>query len=115
MHAQPQPPVLLEVVERGRFPAAARRLNLTQPAISLQIRKFERHFGVQLIERLGKQAHATVPGREFVKAAQRLPRARSRDHASQNENNAEHPQRRSGASSTAIPRIAVLAPPVQTA
>jgi DNA-binding transcriptional LysR family regulator len=73
---------LLEVVERDRFPAVARRLNLTQPAISLQIREFERRFGVQLIERLGKQAHATVPGRELVEAAKRLPRVRSQDHAS---------------------------------
>ena len=53
---------LLEVVERGSFSAAARHLNLTQPAISLQIRELERRFDVQLIERLGKQAHATVPG-----------------------------------------------------
>jgi len=57
---------LLEVVEQGSFSAAARRLNLTQPAISLQIRELERRFGVRLIERLGKQAHATVPGRELV-------------------------------------------------
>jgi DNA-binding transcriptional LysR family regulator len=63
---------LLEVVERGSFSAAARRLNLTQPAISLQIRELERRFGVRLIERLGKQAHATVPGRELVEAAQRI-------------------------------------------
>ena len=28
---------LLEVVEQGSFSAAARRLNLTQPAVSLQI------------------------------------------------------------------------------
>ena len=53
---------LLEVVEGGSFSAAARRLNLTQPAISLQIRELERRFGLKLIERLGKQAHATVPG-----------------------------------------------------
>ena len=45
---------LLEVVERGSFSAAARHLNLTQPAISLQIRELERRFGVQLIERLGQ-------------------------------------------------------------
>lgn len=32
---------LLEVVEQGSFSAAARRLNLTQPAISLQIREHE--------------------------------------------------------------------------
>jgi DNA-binding transcriptional LysR family regulator len=35
---------LLEVVERGRFAAVARRLNLTQPAICLQIREFEQRF-----------------------------------------------------------------------
>ena len=29
---------LLEVIEHGSFSAAARRLNLTQPAVSLQIR-----------------------------------------------------------------------------
>lgn len=63
---------LLEVVELGSFSAAARRLNLTQPAISLQIRELERRFGVRLIERLGKQAHATVPGRALVEAAQRI-------------------------------------------
>jgi DNA-binding transcriptional LysR family regulator len=63
---------LLEVVERGSFSAAARQLNLTQPAISLQIRELERRFGVQLIERLGKQAHATVPGRALVETAQRI-------------------------------------------
>jgi DNA-binding transcriptional LysR family regulator len=63
---------LLEVVERGSFSAAAQRLNLTQPAVSLQIRELERRFGVRLIERLGKQAHATAPGRELVEAAHRI-------------------------------------------
>ena len=63
---------LVEVAERGSFSAAARRLNLTQPAVSLQIRELERRFGVRLIERLGKQAHATVPGQDLVEAAQRI-------------------------------------------
>src|SRR5262245_2350568 len=63
---------LLEVVDLGSFSAAARRLNLTQPAVSLQVRELERRFGVQLIERMGKQAHATAPGRELVEAAQRI-------------------------------------------
>ena len=63
---------LIEVVELGSFSAAARRLNLTQPAISLQIRELERRFGLKLIERLGKQAHATAPGRALVEAAQRI-------------------------------------------
>jgi DNA-binding transcriptional LysR family regulator len=63
---------LLEVIEHGSFSAAARRLNLTQPAISLQIRELERRFGLRLIERLGKQAHATLPGRELIEAARRV-------------------------------------------
>jgi DNA-binding transcriptional LysR family regulator len=63
---------LIEVIERGSFSAAARHLNLTQPAISLQIRELERRFDVRLIERLGKQAHATAPGRALVEAAQRI-------------------------------------------
>lgn len=60
---------LMEVVECRSFSAAARRLNLSQPAVSLQIRELERRFGVQLIERFGKQAHATPPGRELIDAA----------------------------------------------
>jgi DNA-binding transcriptional LysR family regulator len=63
---------LLEVIEQRSFSAAARRLNLTQPAVSLQIRELERRFGLRLVERLGKRAHATVPGRELVEAAQRI-------------------------------------------
>src|SRR5687767_6540813 len=60
---------LLKVIELGSFSAAARQLNLTQPAVSLQIRELERRFGVQLIERVGKQAHATAPGRDLAEAA----------------------------------------------
>jgi DNA-binding transcriptional LysR family regulator len=63
---------LVAVVETMSFSAAARRLNLTQPAVSVQIRELERRFGVKLIERLGRQAHATEPGRNLVEAAQRI-------------------------------------------
>lgn len=65
---------LLVVAETRSFSAAARRLNLTQPAVSVQVRELERRFGVKLIERLGKQAHLTPPGRELVDAAQRILR-----------------------------------------
>ena len=63
---------LTEVVTCGSFSAAARRLNLTQPAVSLQIRELEARIGVRLVERFGKQAHATEPGRKLMQAAQRL-------------------------------------------
>jgi DNA-binding transcriptional LysR family regulator len=70
---------LVHVAELGSFSAAARRLGLSQPAVSLQIRELERRFGLQLIERLGKRAHATVPGRELIEAARRI--FRECDHA----------------------------------
>src|SRR5947207_2931651 len=63
---------LVEVVAQGSFSAAARKLNLTQPAVSLQIRELEARWGVQLVERLGKQAHATAPGRDLIERAQMI-------------------------------------------
>lgn len=63
---------LVEVAALGSFSAAARRLNLTQPAVSLQVRELESRFGVQLLERFGKQAHLTAPGRDLVEHARRI-------------------------------------------
>ncbi|MES2710815.1 MAG: LysR family transcriptional regulator [Pseudomonadota bacterium] len=61
-----------EVVLLGNFSAAGRRLNLTQPAVSLHVRELEQRLGVRLIERNGKQARATVPGRELAEHAQHI-------------------------------------------
>src|SRR5262245_3538699 len=63
---------LAEVVDAGSFTEAARRLNLTQPAVSLQIRELENRFGVPLIERLGKRAYATAAGRELIDHGRRM-------------------------------------------
>src|SRR5258708_38838607 len=62
---------LTEVVERGSFTEAAKRLHLTQPAISQQIRELENRCGPQLIERVGKRALATPAGGETVTRRQR--------------------------------------------
>ena len=51
---------LVEVISLGNFSAAGRRLNLTQPAVSLHIRELEQRYGVRLIERVGKKAFATA-------------------------------------------------------
>jgi len=72
---------LVEVVECGSFSAAARRLNLTQPAVSMQIRELERRLDVRLIERIGKQAHPTAPCRELMAAAQGILRECDLAHA----------------------------------
>lgn len=63
------------VIESGSFSAAARKLHLSQPAVSVQIRELERRFGVKLIERFGKQAHVTPPGRDLIEAAAQIFKA----------------------------------------
>lgn len=63
---------LIEVVERGSFTEAAKRLHLTQPAISQQIGELERRCGLRLVERVGKRAFATAAGRELIVRGQRI-------------------------------------------
>jgi DNA-binding transcriptional LysR family regulator len=60
------------VVELASFTGAARRLNLSQSAISVQIRELEERCGVRLVERLGKKAYATAAGREVIEHARRI-------------------------------------------
>lgn len=43
--------VFLEVADKGSFSGAAKALFLTQPAVSLQIRNLENHFGTPLVIR----------------------------------------------------------------
>jgi DNA-binding transcriptional LysR family regulator len=57
------------VVELASFTGAARRLNLSQSAVSVQIRELEERCGVRLVERLGKKAYATTAGREVIERA----------------------------------------------
>src|SRR5262249_53345130 len=55
----------VEVVERGNFTAAARELNLTQPAVTHQVQELERRFQVTLVERFGKRAYLTEAGEKL--------------------------------------------------
>lgn len=54
------------VAELGSFTAAAERLELTQPAISQQIRLLERDLGVRLLERVGRSVSPTAAGRDLL-------------------------------------------------
>lgn len=65
----------LEVVERGTFSAAADRMGISQPAVSLQVRQLERRLGVRLIERVGKQATPTMAGLSLIEHARRIDAA----------------------------------------
>lgn len=55
-----------EIAELGSFSAAAARLKLTQPAVSLQVRQLERRLGIRLLERVGKKASPTRAGEELL-------------------------------------------------
>ena len=65
----------VEVVAEGNFSAAGRRLNLTQPAVSLHIRELEKRFGVRLVDRVGRRAYPTAPGMDLAGHARRMPLA----------------------------------------
>ncbi|OKH88453.1 LysR family transcriptional regulator [Thalassospira sp. TSL5-1] len=51
-----------DVVDLGSFSAAAERRNLSQPAVSQQVKLLETRLGVRLIERIGKRAMPTAAG-----------------------------------------------------
>ncbi len=61
-----------DVVELGSFTAAAERLSLTQPAVSLQVRQLERRLGVRLVERVGRKATPTAAGTELLGHARQI-------------------------------------------
>jgi DNA-binding transcriptional LysR family regulator len=48
------------------FSRAAEELYLTQPAVSLQVKKLEDHAGLALFEQLGKKIHLTPAGVEML-------------------------------------------------
>jgi DNA-binding transcriptional LysR family regulator len=63
---------LLAVVETGGISTAARRLGITQPAASQQLRELERGLGVRLLERAAGQTRATAAGEAALGPARRV-------------------------------------------
>lgn len=62
----------VEVARLGTFSAAAERLSLTQPAVSLQVGQLEKRLGVKLLERLGRRVTPTAAGQELLGHAARI-------------------------------------------
>ncbi len=62
----------VQVVATGSFSAAADRLGLSQPAVSLQIRQLERRLGLKLLERLGRSLKPTAAGAILLDHAERI-------------------------------------------
>ncbi|RCS25922.1 LysR family transcriptional regulator [Phyllobacterium salinisoli] len=63
------------VVETGSFSAAAERIGVSQPAVSLQVKQLERQLGVRLLERIGRKATPTQAGQELLEHISRISAA----------------------------------------
>jgi len=65
---------LQAIARHGSFSRAAQALNLTQPAVSMQVRHLERSLGLSLLERVGKRAFPTRAGELLLAHADRALR-----------------------------------------
>lgn len=65
---------LIAIAETGTISAAARQLNLTPPAVSLQLRELEKAAGLPLFERVDQRFELTHAGHEVLGIAMRMER-----------------------------------------
>jgi len=71
MHLTLQQLKLFESVYRnGSFTLAAKELHLTQPAVSIQVKRLEEQVGLPLFELMSKKIFPTSAGKEVYKACQ---------------------------------------------
>ena len=70
MHLTLQQLKLFEAVSRlGSYTRAAEELNLTQPAVSIQIKRLEEQAGLALLEQVGKKTFLTAAGKAMYHAS----------------------------------------------
>jgi DNA-binding transcriptional LysR family regulator len=64
--------VFLKVTETGSVTKAAEELNLTQPAVSIQLKNFQNQFDIPLTEVVGRKLYITDFGKEIAVAAENI-------------------------------------------
>ena len=64
--------IFLKVVEFGSITKAADELHLTQPAVSIQIKNFQKDFKYPLTEIINKKLYVTDFGREIASACENI-------------------------------------------
>lgn len=103
----------IAVVDAGGFSLAARRLGLTQQAISKSLQTLERSVGVPLLDRSGRRVRPTAAGRALLaRATAVVAELRAFDASLGNEQRGRRERLRVGTSPTAIAPVvtpAVLA------
>ena len=63
---------VLTIANYGNLTKAANALFLSQPALSIQLKRLENFLGIQLFERKGRRMILTYAGEEFVKSAREI-------------------------------------------
>lgn len=66
--------VFAEVAKQKSMTRAAEKLFMSQPAISIQVKKLQDHFGVDLFEIIGKELFLTEAGKELYEAQKNIRR-----------------------------------------
>jgi LysR family transcriptional regulator, low CO2-responsive transcriptional regulator len=64
--------IFLAAAENGSFSEAGRRLQLSQPAVSMQIRTLEKRLGIELFSRAGRHISLTEAGHALIPMARDL-------------------------------------------
>lgn len=64
--------VFLEIVEKKSITKASESLFLTQPAVSIQLKKFQEQFSIPLTEIIGRKLYVTDFGEEIAEAARKI-------------------------------------------
>ncbi|WP_430906350.1 LysR family transcriptional regulator [Maribacter sp. 2-571] len=64
--------VFVEIVNKGSVTKASEALFLTQPAVSIQLKKFQDQFPLPLTEVIGRKLYVTPFGTEIAVAAKRI-------------------------------------------
>ena len=77
--------IFYEAAETLNFSVAAAKLNVTQPAVSAQIRQLEANLGIKLFTRLGKKIALTEAGVVLLGYARKIFRLREEAEAVINE------------------------------
>ncbi|MFE3497929.1 LysR substrate-binding domain-containing protein [Streptomyces sp. NPDC059169] len=67
--------LFLVLAEELHFGRAARRVYISQPAFSRQIRRLEEHLGIALVERSTRRVELTAAGRDLLPAMRALTEA----------------------------------------
>ena len=64
--------IFVTIVENQSITKAAEEMYLTQPAVSIQLKKFQNQFPIPLTEVVGRKLYITDFGREIARAAEKI-------------------------------------------